>query len=135
MTGLFDFSFYSLSVLVFLIFPESYLIHPIFQIYQCFIKLVHNAILLFFKSVVSVTLFSLSVLLHLFFFLSLVRGLPILLIQPKDLQSGDFMAVQWLRLHASTARAAVSIPGRGIRSHMPRGAAKNFFKKAYNQLS
>ena len=73
---------------------------------------------------VSVTLFSLSVL-SLFFLLSLVRSFPILLIYPKDLQSGDFMAVQWLRLHASTARAAVSIPGRGIRSHMPHGAAKN----------
>lgn len=72
MTGLFDFSFYSLSILVFLIFPESYPIHPIVQICECFIILVHNTILLFFKSVVSVTLFSLPVLLHLFFFFSVL---------------------------------------------------------------
>ena len=72
MTGLFDFSFYSLSILVFLIFPESYPIHPIVQTCECFIILVHNTILLFFKSVVSVTLFSLPVLLHLFFFFSVL---------------------------------------------------------------
>ena len=39
------------------------------------------------------------------------------------------LAVQWLRLQASTAGGGGSIPGWELRSHMPRGTAKNKTKQ------
>lgn len=50
-TGLFELSFYSLPILAFLIFPESYPTRLIFQIYWHFVKFVHNTMLLFFWTV------------------------------------------------------------------------------------
>lgn len=43
----------------------------------------------------------------------------------KNLQGGTCLAVQWLRVWASTARSPSSVPSRGLRSHMPHGMAKN----------
>ena len=45
----------------------------------------------------------------------------------KIAKGGTCLAVQWLRLHASTAGVTCSIPGQGTRSHMLQlrpGAAK-----------
>ena len=42
---------------------------------------------------------------------------------------GDFSQVQQLRLSTSTAGGMGSIPGRELRSYMPRGAARKKEKK------
>ena len=42
----------------------------------------------------------------------------------KKLNDGTFLAVQWLRLHTSTARYMGLIPGRELRVHIPCNAAK-----------
>ena len=39
-------------------------------------------------------------------------------------EKGDFLAVQWLRLHAFTAGALVQPLVGELRSHMPCGAAR-----------
>ena len=43
----------------------------------------------------------------------------------KECLPGNFLAVQWLRLHASTAVAQVRTLVEELRSHMPRWAVKN----------
>ena len=47
---------------------------------------------------------------------------------------GTSLVVQWLRLHASTAGGTVSSLAGEVRSHMPRGADKIFFKKRKTEL-
>ena len=46
----------------------------------------------------------------------------------KD-NSGTSLAVQWLRLFASTARVVGLIPGQRTKTHMPHGVVKEKKKK------
>lgn len=75
-TGLFEVSFCSLTILAFLIFLESYPIHLLFHIYWCFIIFVCNMIS-YLKNLLclSFSFFIQFYLIMSFFFLSLVRGL------------------------------------------------------------
>ena len=45
-------------------------------------------------------------------------------IASKMASTGTSLAIQQLRLHASTAGSAGSTPGRELRPRMPRGAAE-----------
>ena len=43
---------------------------------------------------------------------------PLAMLSSKELEFGNSLVVQWLRLHTPNARDLGSIPGQGTRSHM-----------------